>query len=65
MRIFLYLCTYMSTWKTMKIRVIKEDSIWDYCIRNASAAPSFHIFLERLKICDWNDLNEIKANFQA
>jgi mRNA interferase HigB len=47
----------------MKIRVITEVSIWKYCTKNARAIPSFHIFLERIKKCDWNDLNDIKADF--
>jgi mRNA-degrading endonuclease HigB of HigAB toxin-antitoxin module len=47
----------------MKVRIIKEDSIWNYCIKNARAKPSFYIFLEKLKNCDWNDLNEIKYDF--
>ncbi len=47
----------------MKVRVIKVDSIWDYCRKNARAVPSFHIFLEKLKNCDWNNLNEIKTDF--
>lgn len=35
----------------MKVRIIKEDSIWNYCIKNARAKPSFYIFLEKLKNC--------------
>ena len=40
----------------MKVRVITEVSIWDFCRKNARALPSFHIFLERLDNCDWKDL---------
>ncbi len=47
----------------MKVRVITEVSIWNYCTKNARALPSFQIFLERLKNCDWNDLNDIKTDF--
>ena len=47
----------------MKVRIITEVSIWEYCKKNGRAVPSFHIFLERLKNCDWNDLNDIKADF--
>lgn len=47
----------------MKVRVITEVSIWNYCTKNARALPSFQIFLERLKHCDWNDLNDIKTDF--
>lgn len=49
----------------MKVRVITEVSIWEYCSENARALPSFHIFLERLRNCDWNDLNDIKADFPS
>lgn len=47
----------------MKVRVITELSIWEYCSKNARALPSFYIFLEKLKSCDWNDLNDIKNDF--
>ena len=49
----------------MKTRVITEVSIWEYCTRNARALPSFQIFLERLKNCDWNDLNDMKTDFPS
>jgi len=47
----------------MKVRVITVDSIWRFCIKNARALPSFHVFLEKLDNCHWNDLNEIKKDF--
>ncbi|MCH2230801.1 MAG: type II toxin-antitoxin system HigB family toxin [Crocinitomicaceae bacterium] len=47
----------------MKVRVITEDSIWSYCKANARSKPSFHIFLEKLKNCDWSDLNDMKNDF--
>ena len=49
----------------MKVRVITEESIWEYCKAYARALPSFNIFLEKLKNCDWNDLNEIKNDFPS
>ena len=49
----------------MKVRVIKVDSIWEYCIENARAKSSFYIFLEKLKNCDWNNLNDIKEDFPS
>jgi mRNA interferase HigB len=49
----------------MKVRVITEETIWDYCRKNARAVPSFQIFLEKLNNCDWNDLNEINADFSS
>ena len=49
----------------MKVRVITEETIWDYCRSNARAKPSFFIFLEKLDNCDWNDLNEIKKDFPS
>lgn len=49
----------------MKVRVITEDSIRVYCKSNARAIPSFHIFLEKINNCDWNDLNSIKDDFPS
>ena len=49
----------------MKVRVITELAIWDYCKKNARAKPSFYIFLEKLKDCDWNNINEIMADFHS
>ena len=49
----------------MKIRVITEETIWDYCKGNARALPSFNIFLAKLENCNWNDLNEIKKDFPS
>ncbi len=47
----------------MKIRIISKEAIWNYCKDNASSIPSFHVFLNRLENCNWNDLNEIKLDF--
>ena len=47
----------------MKVRVITEVSIYEYCTKNARAQSSFYIFLERLKNCDWSTLNDIKSDF--
>ena len=47
----------------MKVRIITEENIWDFCRKNARAVPSFFIFIERLKSCNWNDLNDIKQDF--
>jgi hypothetical protein len=33
----------------MKVRLITEVSIWEYCVENARAVASFNIFLERIK----------------
>ena len=49
----------------MKVRVITEESIWEYCKSNARAVPSFLIFLKKLEVCDWNDLNDVKDNFPS
>ncbi|MBL4651588.1 MAG: type II toxin-antitoxin system HigB family toxin [Flavobacteriales bacterium] len=49
----------------MKVRVITEETIWDYCGKNARAVPSFLVFLEKLKDCDWKDLNDIKNDFPS
>jgi mRNA interferase HigB len=49
----------------MKVRVITEVSIWEYCTKNARALPSFNVFLERLKNCDWNDLTDLKKDFPS
>jgi len=49
----------------MEVRLIKELAIRNYCRKNARALPSFHIFLEKLKGCDWSDLNDIKADFPS
>ncbi len=47
----------------MKIRVITQETIWEYCKENARALSSFYVFLEKLDNCDWNDLNEVKQDF--
>ena len=49
----------------MRVRLVTEETIWDYCRGNARAIQSFNIFIERLKNCDWNDLNDIKADFPS
>jgi mRNA-degrading endonuclease HigB of HigAB toxin-antitoxin module len=49
----------------MRVRVITEESIWEYCKSNARAVPSFLIFLKKLEVCDWNDLNDVKDNFPS
>ena len=47
----------------MKVRIITEETIWDYCRNNARALPSFQIFLAKLENSDWSDLNDIKEDF--
>lgn len=54
---------YVIIGEWMKVRVVTEESIWDYCRSNARAIPSFHIFLEKLNNCDWDDLNDMKKDF--
>lgn len=49
----------------MKVRIITEVAIWSYCRKNSRAIPSFLIFLERLKNCNWSDLNDIKNDFPS
>jgi mRNA interferase HigB len=49
----------------MDVRVITELAIWNYCKKNARALPSFHIFLTKLKECDWNNLNDINEDFSS
>ena len=47
----------------MKVRLVTEETVWDYCRGNARATSSFNIFLERLKKCNWDNLNDIAADF--
>ena len=52
-------------YNAMKVRVITEASISEYCTKNARATPSFHIFLERIANCDWKSVNDIKKDFPS
>lgn len=56
---------YVLIRECVKVRTITEETIWDYCRGNARATPSFFIFLERLEVCDWNDLNGVKNDFPS
>lgn len=47
----------------MNVRLITEVSIWEFCKKNSRAETSFLVFLEKLKNCDWNDLNDMKRDF--
>lgn len=49
----------------MKVRLVTEATVWYYCLGNSRSIPSFNIFLERLKKCDWETLNDIKSDFQS
>jgi len=49
----------------MKVRVITQETIWNYCKRNARSLPSFNVFIEKLKNCDWNTLNDINVDFPS
>lgn len=49
----------------MKARLITEETVWDYCRKNARAVPSFQIFLAKLNNCNWNDLNDINTDFPS
>ncbi|NQY10061.1 MAG: type II toxin-antitoxin system HigB family toxin [Flavobacteriales bacterium] len=47
----------------MKVSLVSQITVRNYCTHNTRARPRFHIFIERLKKCDWNNLNDIKADF--
>ena len=50
---------------SMKVKLVSEKAIVDYCINNARATASFYIFIERLKTCDWNNVNDINRDFPS
>lgn len=47
----------------MKVHLIKEQTIGDYCMQHASAKTGFEEWLAKLKGAEWTTANDIKATF--
>lgn len=47
----------------MKIRLIKKKTISDYVIQNPSSRKSFDNWVSKLKLADWNNINDMSATF--
>ncbi len=49
----------------MKVRLIKMQTIIDYIEVNKQAKTGFDIWLNRVKLADWSNLNDLKATFHS
>lgn len=47
----------------MKVHLIKEQTVWDFCRDHSSAKTFFQEWLVKLKNSDWNTPDDIKATF--
>ena len=49
----------------MKVRLIKMQTIIDYIEENAQSKSGFDIWMRRVKLADWSNINDIKASFNS
>ena len=50
---------------TMKIHLIKRETIEEYMITQARSRPSFEEWLEKMKAADWQIPEDIKRTFNS
>ncbi len=47
----------------MKVKLIRKASVDDFISQNARSKSSMNIFLQVLKVADWNIPNDVKSTF--
>ena len=47
----------------MKVRLIKLQTIVEYVESNVQSKSGFDIWMRKIKLADWSNLNDIKATF--
>lgn len=60
MKLYFYICL-----STMKVHLIKKQSIEKYIKQNAQSKSSFEIWLSILKYASWQEPNDIIATFNT
>jgi len=49
----------------MKVHLIKRQTIEQFAARHARGRTSFEDWLEKIRLADWNETNDIKKTFNA